>query len=93
MPFADRLTGRSLLRKIDVAEPTVLMSTTTGVWQDQDTTYAVMRGEAKLMGDDATPWRCFLLAGDPKERSPKPAAACGPLLDVARKAWPEVPVR
>jgi hypothetical protein len=93
MPFADRLIGRSLLRKLGVAEPTVLMSTTTGVWQDQDTTYAVMRGEAKLMGDDATPWRCFLLAGDPKERSPKPAAACGPLLDVARKAWPEVPVR
>ncbi len=93
MPFADRLTGRSALRPLGAREPIVVMSTTTGVWQDQDPVYGVMRGEAKLMGDEAHPWACYLLPGDPAERRARPAQACGPLLAAARQAFPWVPTK
>lgn len=94
MPFADRLIGRSALRPLGPEEPIVLMSTTTGVWQDQDPVYGVERAEAKLQGDDSHPWQCFLLSGDPRERRPRPPQACGrAMLNEAQRAFPWVPVK
>lgn len=90
-PYADRVSGRSLLRPPPADEPVVLMSTTSGVWWDDDPAFGVMQGERKAVATDATPWRCYDLARDPGEHRAMPPSACADLVAVGRATWPDVP--
>lgn len=93
MPFANLLTGRSLLRKPpSSAEPMVLMSTDTGVWFDNDVVHGIIQGERKLVGDRRTTWKCYDVRRDPKEFTALPPTECGGfMLPVAQHAFPDVP--
>ncbi|MBI5534726.1 MAG: sulfatase-like hydrolase/transferase [Deltaproteobacteria bacterium] len=93
MPFAERLTGRSLLRALGPSEPIMVASTTSGVWPDHDPVYGVISGERKLMGSDSLPWKCYLRDIDPGELHPVTPERCGILLKVASAHYPQVPMR
>jgi arylsulfatase A-like enzyme len=90
-PYAERVHGRSLLRAPTADEPIVLLSTTSGVWWDDDPAFGVMQGERKAVATDATPWRCYDLRRDPAERSARPPSTCADLVAVGRATWPDVP--
>lgn len=92
MPFADRLTGRSLLRPAPPGEPMALMSTASGVWEPDDAKFGVMKGEMLAVRSAGGPWACFDLRVDPFERAGKTSMpGCGPLMDYATEhfsdAW------
>jgi arylsulfatase A-like enzyme len=83
MPFADRLTGRSLLRPATPEEPMVLMSTASGVWDPDDAKYGVMQGEILAVRSAAGGFYCYDLRSDPFERVPRTGLpGCGPLMDL-----------
>jgi glucan phosphoethanolaminetransferase (alkaline phosphatase superfamily) len=86
LPFATLVTGRSLLRPWS-GEPTMLLATSTAVWEPDDARFGVMRGDLALFGGPDGAWRCFDLAGDPFERAPRPASACGDLASIAGSAF------
>jgi membrane-anchored protein YejM (alkaline phosphatase superfamily) len=57
LPFAKDIAGRSLLRpRGHTDEPTVLLSTSTGVWEADDPKYGVMRKERLLVGSVTSTW-------------------------------------
>ena len=87
-PYATELTGRSLIRPATFAEPTVSMTTATGVWEPDVFVYGVMRGDRLLMGTPAQTWFCFDIPTDPQERAPHAASYCGDMRDIAKKAFP-----
>jgi hypothetical protein len=89
MPFAHQLTGRSVLGVLDPREPVVVMSTSTGVWPDHDPVYGVMSGEAKLVREDGSGWRCYLLARDANELRPLASQSCLGLLHDAEQHYPQ----
>ena len=91
LPLASEARGRSLLRAPTFAEPIVSMSTTSGVWWDADPVFGAMQGERKLVGGEATAWRCYDVRRDPRERLALPASACAGLLAPARAWYPQVP--
>ncbi len=86
LPLADLVTGRSLLRPSS-AEPTMLLATSTAVWEPDDARYGVMRGDLALFGGPDGAWRCFDVARDPAEHVPRPASACGDLASIADRAF------
>jgi glucan phosphoethanolaminetransferase (alkaline phosphatase superfamily) len=86
LPFAALVTGRSLLRPSS-GEPTMLLATSTAVWEPDDARYGVMRGDVALFGGPDGAWRCFDIARDPSERAPRPASACGDLASIAGSAF------
>jgi len=86
LPFATLVTGRSLLRPW-ASEPTMLLATSTAVWEPDDARYGVMRGDLALFGGPDGAWRCFDVARDPSERAPHPASACGDLATTATSAF------
>ena len=88
LPYADRVDGRSLLRPF-AGDPTVLLATTTAVWEADDARYGATRGEAALIGAPAA-WACFDTARDPEERHPGPEQACGALGDAMRRGFGDV---
>jgi hypothetical protein len=91
LPLHDRVPGRSLLRPRDAAaEPTVLLATSTGVWEPYDPWFGVMRQENVLVGSPTSAWACFDMTRDPKETSPLPATACPALLETATRAFPGI---
>jgi glucan phosphoethanolaminetransferase (alkaline phosphatase superfamily) len=83
LPLASRVTGRSLLRPRS-GEPTVLLATSTSVWEPDDARFGVMKGSRLVSSGSRDGWLCFDVASDPQERSPRPATQCGDLLSVAR---------
>jgi Sulfatase len=87
LPFADRVTGRSLVRPRPRLEPAVLLATSTAVWEPDDARFGVMQGDHMLFGSPAAAWSCFDTHRDPHERKPLPAERCGGLLDLARRAF------
>jgi glucan phosphoethanolaminetransferase (alkaline phosphatase superfamily) len=91
-PYANLTTGRSLLRAGPPGEPTMLLSTTSGVWEDDDPNYGVMRGERLLVGSERHPWWCFQIERDPGENRPQADTDCGDLVGVAAKSYPGVKV-
>jgi hypothetical protein len=92
LPYANLVTGRSLLRPHDPAkDPTVTLATTTAVWEAYDTLYGAMRREQIVVGTPTLPFRCLDMTRDPAQRSWLAAARCGRLVDVARAAFPGVP--
>ena len=91
LPHAELATGRSLLRPRD-GEPTVLVSTTSGVWDDADPEWGVMRGELLLVGAETHPWWCYDMIRDPAQRAPYAGSDCGGLLAIAKQRYPNAPV-
>lgn len=89
LPLADLVTGRSLLRPY-AGEPTALLATSTAVWEPDDARFGVMRGDRLVFGAPTGGWACYDLAKDPGERSPRSPDWCPDLLDVARRAFPQV---
>ena len=88
MPFADRLTGRSLLRPATADEPMVLMSTASGVWEPDDAKYGVMKGELLAVRSAGGGFWCYDLRTDPHQRMGKPGLpGCGPLTDLGTQRF------
>lgn len=76
LPFADLVTGRSLLReRAPGAGPTMLLATATSVWQPDDARFGATMGERVFIGAPGS-WACFDTGRDPRERSPLPLEAC-----------------
>lgn len=91
LPHADLVTGRSLVRT-RLPDPEVALSTTSGVWEDDDPNYGVARGELLLVGTQNHPWWCFDARTDPAQRAVLSASDCVGLLEVAKKRFPNVGV-
>ncbi|HEX8794879.1 MAG TPA: sulfatase-like hydrolase/transferase, partial [Polyangiaceae bacterium] len=89
LPFANLVTGRSLLRPW-AGEPTMLLATSTAVWEPDDARYGVMRGDLALFGGPEGAWSCFDLARDASERVSRPASTCGDLASIADRAFSAV---
>jgi hypothetical protein len=87
-PFAERLTGRSLLRRPTPEEPRVLMSTASGVWEPDDAKYGVMQGDLLAVKSASGAWWCFDIQADPDEHSPRGMLpGCGPLIDLGTRRF------
>ena len=87
-PFADRLTGRSLVRPPGREEPRVLMSTASGVWEPDDAKYGVMRGDMLAVKSAGGGWWCYDIRADPEERDPRGAmAGCSALIDLGTRRF------
>jgi arylsulfatase A-like enzyme len=79
LPFAELVTGRSLLRaRPPGAGPMVLLATATSVWEPDDARFGATADERALVGAPGS-WACFDTARDPRERTPLPARACDDL--------------
>ena len=88
IPLSALATGRSLLRPLGPNEPSVILSTASGVWEPNDPKFGVMRGEQLLVGTQSTSWRCYPIALDPRELGARPKEVCGDMVDAARRAFP-----
>jgi hypothetical protein len=87
-PFADQLTGRSLLRPATPDEPMVLMSTASGVWEPDDAKFGVMKGDMLAVRSAVGPWFCYDVHSDPFERLGKTSMpGCGPLMDLGTQKF------
>lgn len=89
LPYADLVTGRSLLRPW-AGEPTMQLATSTAVWEPDDARYGVMRGDLAVFGGPEGVWSCFDVARDPSERVSRPPSACGDLASIADRAFSAV---
>lgn len=89
-PFASLVHGRSLVRPADPEEPTVILSTSSGVWEADEPKYGVMRGDRLLVGSATNRWTCFDMASDPRQGTPLTGTTCGTMMDAASLAFPSV---
>ena len=89
-PFAPLVSGRSLVRPAAAEEPTVILSTSSGVWEADEPKYGVMRGDRLLVGSAINRWTCFDMANDPHQGTPLTAGKCGTMVDAASLAFPTV---
>jgi hypothetical protein len=80
-PFADEALGRSLLRR-DGAEPTVVLSNASGVWEPDNPRYGVFHGEMLAESGVDGDWRCFDTRADPGEHTPVEPSACAAQIKV-----------
>jgi hypothetical protein len=71
LPFGERLTGRTMLRPPPKQEPTVLLSTASGVWEPDDAKYGVMRGDLLAVRTAGSNWWCYDVRADPAELLPR----------------------
>jgi hypothetical protein len=91
MPFASQLTGRSLLREPPPEEPSVLLSTASGVWEPDDPKYGVMRGDVLAVRTEASSWWCYDIHADPREQAPRLGIpACEPLVELGTRRFASV---
>jgi arylsulfatase A-like enzyme len=87
-PYAERLTGRSLLRRPGHDEPRVLLSTASGVWEPDDAKYGVMQGDLLAVKSESGAWWCFDIRADPEERFPRGMLpGCAPLIDLGTRRF------
>ena len=89
LPFAQLVTGRSLLRPRS-REPAALLATSTSVWEPDDARFGVMQGTKLVVGASTGAWSCFDLVLDPREKAPRPATQCADLLDIAKSSFADV---
>jgi glucan phosphoethanolaminetransferase (alkaline phosphatase superfamily) len=93
--YAERRTGRSLLRSraTEEPEPIAILANRNGIWGIDRPSFGAMKGARKVMGRDTEPFTCFDTAVDPAEQKPLAAsgAACADVLKAARDAFPFVP--
>ena len=92
-PFANLLTGRSMLRPRPAVEPVVIVSTESGVWEDDDPVYGARRGDLLAVGTQIQSFECFDSRSDPMQKKPVPARRCAPIIEVAKQHFPQVPAR
>jgi hypothetical protein len=85
LPLAVLVRGRSLLRPA-WGEPTVLLATSTSVWEPDDARFGAMNGNRALVGAPGA-WQCFDTHADPAERQPLPEARCEDLLTLVRQRF------
>jgi arylsulfatase A-like enzyme len=82
-PFADRVTGRSLLRETLGFEPAVVLSTASGVWEEPDSPkYGIMRGDLLAVRSARGPWQCYDAKSDPGQHAQAPIERCSILIGV-----------
>jgi Sulfatase len=87
-PFADQLTGRSMLRPAPRGEPRALLSTATGVWEPDEPKYGVMQGDLLAVKAAGGSWWCFDIRTDPGERDAKATLpGCAPLIDLGQRRF------
>lgn len=88
LPFANRVHGRSLLRRRASEEPVVYLSISSAVWEADGLCRGLMQGQHVLIETRGGGRDCYDLAADPGEQHRLPAAACG-ILDasLAGGAW------
>jgi membrane-anchored protein YejM (alkaline phosphatase superfamily) len=85
LPLASLVQGRSLLRPLG-GEPTVLLATSTAVWEPDDARFGAIVGDRALIGaPDA--WQCFDTQGDPHEQHALAESSCADLLDLVRQRF------
>jgi hypothetical protein len=85
LPLASLVTGRSLLRPLG-AEPTVLLTTTTAVWEPDDARFGALAGDRALIGSPGA-WHCFDTQRDPHEEHPLEEPWCGELLGIVKQRF------
>jgi membrane-anchored protein YejM (alkaline phosphatase superfamily) len=91
-PFAERLTGRSLLRRPPPGEPSVLLSTASGVWEPDEAKFGVMRGGVLAVRDAKPAWRCFDTRVDPGEVAPRTTIpGCASLVEIGTESFADAP--
>jgi hypothetical protein len=83
LPVAARVTGRSLLRPLR-GEPTVLLATSTAVWEPDDARFGATAGGRTLIGAPGA-WQCFDTNRDPGEHEPLAGSSCADLLELVRE--------
>jgi len=82
LPFAERASGRSLLRAPSDSEPIVLLSNASGVWEPDNPRFGVMQGEKLAESGIEGHWRCFDVEADPTELDTVEPAACADLIRI-----------
>jgi hypothetical protein len=79
LPFAELVTGRSLLRPRGSGPgPTALLATATSVWEPDDARFGATSDEHALIGAPGS-LACFDTQRDPRERAALPPPACDDL--------------
>jgi hypothetical protein len=68
-------------------EPTVLLATSTSVWEPDDARFGATRAGRALIGAPGA-WWCFDTDRDPAERQALPETACADLLDRVKEGFP-----
>jgi hypothetical protein len=91
-PFGDRLTGRSLLRPPPPREPSVLLSTASGVWEPDDAKFGVMRGNVLAVRAARPEWWCYDTRIDPHEAAPRRTIpGCTALIEFGEQSFTDAP--
>jgi hypothetical protein len=85
LPLAGLVEGRSLLRPLR-DEPTVLLATSTAVWEPDDARFGAIVGDRALIGAPGA-WQCFDTGRDPGEERPLGESACGALRELVRERF------
>jgi len=85
LPLASLVTGRSLLRPLRT-EPTVLLATSTAVWEPDDARFGAMVGGRALIGSPGS-WQCFDAERDPGEQHPLGESSCADLLTLVKQRF------
>ena len=87
LPLANLVQGRSLVRPADASEPTMLLTTSTSVWQPDDPRFGATNGDWVAVAWGPTNWECFFLPIDPDEKAQLPIARCGALRGVVDRSF------
>ena len=82
LPLANLVQGRSLVRPPDSSEPTMLLTTSTSVWQPDDPRFGATNGDWVAVAWGPTNWECFFTPIDPDEKAQLPIQRCGSLRGV-----------
>lgn len=77
LPLANLVHGRSLLRAASANEPTMLLTTSTSVWQPDDPRFGATDGDHVVMASGPKNWECYFTPIDPEERAPLAIMRCG----------------
>jgi arylsulfatase A-like enzyme len=85
LPLASLVVGRSLLRPLQ-GEPTVLLATSTAVWEPDDARFGATVGGRTLIGSPGA-WECFDTGHDPGEQHALRGSSCADLLAVVRQRF------
>lgn len=88
----DRIHGRSLIRPTTAYDAIVPISTSSGVWFDDEPVYGVMSSEWKVLGTDTHEWICYDLTRDAEEHHRLDGPSCpSRLMTAAAAHFPNVP--
>ncbi len=89
LPFADRVAGRSLLRQAPLEEPTVLLSTASGVWPPDVVKLGVMQADRLAVRGLTSDWACYDMRVDGRQLFPVASPRCVDLITVGDRRYAE----